>query len=130
MANGRFLVVAQGHLHGSWCYAGVGLRGGRLSCSFACPSKQRRHGPHSGWFPPGAASAPCPCPSPLSSWLLECFPPLCCVLLGLGKNVAPGLLRCLGYVGVFPVGERYALCLLSWKRMPGTVVPVQGQMSR
>lgn len=87
-------------------------------------------GPTLAGFRPGLPPRPVPVRLPYHLGFLNAS--LLCVVScwGLGKNVAPGLLRCLGYVGVFPVGERYALCLLSWKRMPGTVVPVQGQMSR
>lgn len=58
-------------------------------------------GPRSGWLPPGAASTLCH---------LGFLSASLCVISswGLDKNVAPGLLRCLDYVGGFPVGESCA----------------------
>lgn len=68
------------------------------------PSKQRRHWLCSGWLLPRAASVSSP--SLLSSWLPACSPSRCVVSgWGLDKDVAPGLLCLLDYVGVFPTRE-------------------------
>lgn len=50
---------------------------------------------------------------------------------GLDKNVAPRLLRCLDYVGVFPVGEGYAppSVFSLGRECPGQRYQFQGQIN-